>query len=83
MNAFDYLLKANLYGLLFVGCYWLFLRRHTFFKLNRAYLVASVVLSLIVPLMSLPAENTRAFAATNPADQCAHDAGNDCDECPR
>ena len=56
MNAFDYLLKSNLYGLLFVGCYWLFLRRHTFFKLNRAYLVASVVLSLIVPLMSLPAE---------------------------
>ena len=54
MNALDYLLKANLYGLLFVGCYWLFLRRHTFFSLNRAYLLLSVVLSLGLPLMHLP-----------------------------
>ena len=56
MNAFDYLLKANLYGLLFVGCYWLFLRRHTFFNLNRAYLLASAVLSLALPFASLPSE---------------------------
>lgn len=55
MNALDYLLKANLYGLLFVGCYHLLLRRHTFFALNRAYLLASVVLSLALPLASLPA----------------------------
>ena len=56
MNALDYLLKANLYGLLFVACYWLLLRRHTFFGLNRAYLLASAVLSLTLPLASLPAE---------------------------
>ncbi|AUD03295.1 M56 family metallopeptidase [Spirosoma pollinicola] len=56
MNTLDYLLKANLYGLLFVSCYWLFLRRHTFFTLNRAYLVASVVLSLTLPLVTLPSE---------------------------
>lgn len=54
MNALDYLLKANLYGLLFVGCYWLFLRRHTFFSLNRAYLLLSTVLSLGLPFASLP-----------------------------
>lgn len=54
MNAFDYLLKANLYGLLFVGCYWLLLRRHTFFNLNRAYLLLSAVLSLGLPFVALP-----------------------------
>lgn len=54
MNALDYLLKANLYGLLFVGSYWLLLRRHTFFGLNRAYLLASVLLSLVLPVVSLP-----------------------------
>ncbi len=56
MNAFDYLLKANLYGLLFVGCYWLLLRRHTFFSLNRAYLLLSAVLSLGLPFADLPSE---------------------------
>ena len=56
MNALDYLLKANLYGLLFVSCYWLLLRRHTFLNLNRAYLLLSAVLSLILPLVSLPAQ---------------------------
>lgn len=55
MNALDYLFKANLYGLLVAGCYWLFLRRHTFFGLNRAYLLASAALSLILPLVSLSA----------------------------
>lgn len=54
MNALDYLLKANLYGLLFVSCYWLFLRRHTFFNLNRVYLLASAALSLVLPFVSLP-----------------------------
>ena len=56
MNALDYLFKANLYGLLFVGCYGLFLRRHTFFSLNRAYLLLSAVLSLSLPLVHLPAK---------------------------
>lgn len=60
MNALDYILKANLYGLLFVSCYWLLLRRHTFFTLNRAYLLASVILSLILPLTSLPAQTVEA-----------------------
>ncbi|GAB3549517.1 M56 family metallopeptidase [Spirosoma fluminis] len=56
MNALDYFLKANLYGLLFVGCYGLLLRRHTFFGLNRAYLLLSVMLTLTLPLLSLPTE---------------------------
>ena len=56
MNGLDYFLKANLYGLLFVSCYWLLLRRHTFFGLNRAYLLVSTVLALVLPFASLPAQ---------------------------
>lgn len=59
MNALDYFLKANLYGLLFVGCYWLFLRRHTFFNVNRAYLLISAVLSLVLPVASLPTQTVQ------------------------
>lgn len=56
MNTLDYFLKANLYGLLFAGCYWLLLRRHTFFSLNRAYLLLSAIASLLLPLASLPTQ---------------------------
>jgi TonB-dependent SusC/RagA subfamily outer membrane receptor len=56
MIALDYFLKANLYGLLFAGCYVLLLRRHTFFGLNRAYLLVSVALSLVLPLAMLPSQ---------------------------
>ncbi|WP_220472578.1 TonB family protein [Spirosoma foliorum] len=66
MNALDYLLKANLYGLLFAGCYWLLLRRHTFFSLNRAYLLASVILSLVLPLVILPTKTVETLPVTMP-----------------
>ena len=66
MNALDYLLKVNLYGLLFVGCYWLLLRRHTFFSLNRAYLLLSAVLSLGLPFVSLPAQTVKTLPVAIP-----------------
>lgn len=57
MNAvLDYFLKANLFLGLFYGCYWLWLRKHTFFRLNRTYLLASVILSLVLPFIELPTE---------------------------
>ncbi|GAB3267219.1 hypothetical protein GCM10027347_35820 [Larkinella harenae] len=57
MNAvLDYFLKANLFLVLFYACYWLWLRKHTFFQLNRAYLLASVILSLLLPFIELPTE---------------------------
>ena len=62
MNALDYFLKANLYGLLSAGCYWLFLRRHTFLTVNRAYLLLSAVLSLTLPLVSLPIQTVEPLA---------------------
>ena len=64
MNALDYFLKANLYAGLFAGCYWLWLRRHTFFGVNRAYLLASVVLSLSLPLVSLPTQAVETLPAS-------------------
>ncbi|WP_421827762.1 TonB family protein [Larkinella sp.] len=57
MNAaLEYLLKANLFLVLFYACYWIWLRKHTFFRLNRAYLIMSVLLSLTLPLVELPAD---------------------------
>lgn len=61
MNALPYLLTASLYLLLFYGCYGLLLRRNTFFGLNRAYLLASVMLSLLLPLVELPGGATNAL----------------------
>ena len=54
MNALPYFLNASLYLLLFYGCYVVLLRRNTFFGLNRAYLLLSVGLSLVLPLIELP-----------------------------
>ena len=54
MTTLSYLLTASLYLLLFYGCYALLLRRNTFFGLNRAYLLVSVVLSFLLPLVVLP-----------------------------
>lgn len=66
MNALNYLLKANLYGLLFVGTYWLFLRQHTFFGLNRVYLLSAAFLSLLLPILSLPSQTVESLPAQLP-----------------
>lgn len=51
MTWWQYLILANVYLILFYGFYALLLRRETFFQLNRFYLVASAVLSFMVPLI--------------------------------
>lgn len=51
MNWTSYFLQVNLYLVLFYTFYWLFLRRETFFKLNRIYLVGSAFFSALIPLM--------------------------------
>ena len=50
----EYLLKANLCLIGFYALYHLLLRRHTFFRLNRAYLLAAMCLSFALPFISLP-----------------------------
>lgn len=51
MEALIYLGKVNLYWMLFYACYWLVLRRHTFFQWNRAYLLGSLLVSFLLPAM--------------------------------
>ena len=62
MTTLPYLLTASLYLLLFYGCYGLLLRRNTFFGLNRLYLLISVVLSLVLPLVQLPVETASSLS---------------------
>ena len=62
MTTLPYLLTTSLYLLLFYGCYALLLRRNTFFGLNRLYLLASVLLSLTLPLVEIPTETANALA---------------------
>jgi murein DD-endopeptidase MepM/ murein hydrolase activator NlpD len=58
-----YLLEVSFgVGLFFLG-YILFFRRSTFFKLNRAYLVAGLVLSFVIPLVTLPEPLVRTTGA--------------------
>ncbi len=51
MNWWHYLLLANLYLALFYGFYILFLRKETYFMLNRIYLVSAAVLSFFIPMI--------------------------------
>lgn len=53
MDAFPYLLKVNVCWAVFYGCYWLLFRKHTFFLLNRAYLLFSLIISFIIPTIEL------------------------------
>ncbi len=63
MTSLPYLLIASLYLWLFYGCYALLLSKNTFFNTNRAYLLLSVALSLVLPLVKLPVETTATLPA--------------------
>jgi BlaR1 peptidase M56/Gram-negative bacterial TonB protein C-terminal len=47
-----YLLQVNLCWCLFYGLYYALLSRETFFKLNRMYLIISLLCGLVIPLSS-------------------------------
>ncbi|RZL66660.1 MAG: hypothetical protein EOO93_05330 [Pedobacter sp.] len=51
MEWFIYLVKASACTVLFFGFYLLVLRRLTFFKFNRFYLLGSLILSSIIPAL--------------------------------
>lgn len=53
MDTLLYFTKVNLYWVLLYGIYWLMLRRHTFFKLNRLYLLGTLVISLALPAIQV------------------------------
>src|SRR5690554_3064483 len=50
-----YLILANLYLAIFYTFYYLFLRKETFFKLNRYFLLTSMVLAFTLPSANIPA----------------------------
>ncbi|MBU1820074.1 MAG: TonB family protein [Bacteroidetes bacterium] len=54
MQLLPYIAQVNLYWLLLYACYWLLLRRHTFFAWNRAYLLASLLGAFALPLVEYP-----------------------------
>ncbi|WP_025144043.1 M56 family metallopeptidase [Pedobacter jeongneungensis] len=51
MEGLIYLLKVTACTVLFFGFYLLFLRKLTFFKINRFYLLSTLLLSFIIPLL--------------------------------
>lgn len=54
MEILIYIGKVSLYWILFYACYSLFLRRHTFFVWNRFYLIASLLISFLLPFVIYP-----------------------------
>jgi hypothetical protein len=54
MDLKTFLWQSNLALLLFYSVYWLFLRRDTFFRWNRFYLLLAVVFALAFPFLPVP-----------------------------
>ena len=52
-NFIIYSIEIAISIALFYTAYWVFLRKETFFKLNRYYMIFSVVVSLFTPLMNI------------------------------
>ena len=53
MGAAQYIILANLCIAVLLGFYLIFLKKETFFQLNRAYLVGSLLVSFIIPIMQI------------------------------
>lgn len=49
METLLYLAKVNAYWVLFYACYWLLLRKHTFFHPNRFYLLGTLLIAFALP----------------------------------
>jgi len=54
METLLYIGKVNLYWILLIACYQLMLRNHTFFKWNRYYLLGSLFVAFLLPLLIYP-----------------------------
>ena len=49
-----YILEAGVCLALFYSIYWLFLKKETFFTINRVFLILSLPLSFVIPLLDVP-----------------------------
>lgn len=52
-NLIYFLLKSSGILLLFYGCYYVFLRKETFFMKNRLFFLTGIILSLSLPWISI------------------------------
>ena len=62
-----YLLETGICLSLLYLAYWLFLRKETYFNFNRLFLVGSIVLALLVPLLHLNLDIALGSALESPA----------------
>jgi beta-lactamase regulating signal transducer with metallopeptidase domain len=62
-----YLLETGICLSLLYLAYWLFLRKETYFNFNRLFLVGSIVLALLVPVLHLSLDIPLGSALENPA----------------
>ena len=51
-NLLEYLWKVNCLIVLFFACYYLFLKKETYFAYNRLFLISGLFVSLILPVIS-------------------------------
>lgn len=70
-NFIIYSIEIAISLALFYTAYWLFLKKETFFKLNRFYLIFSVAVALLMPLLNITigtGSGTYAFVTSYMAD---------------
>lgn len=60
MEWFSYLLKVSICMTLFYTFYHLFLQKLTFFRINRYYLLSTLLISLVIPFTTLTIERIEA-----------------------
>lgn len=54
----EYLLKASIVLIVFYSCYYIFLRKETFFNQNRWFLLTGLIISVVFPLVVIPVHIT-------------------------
>ncbi|MGN7889394.1 TonB family protein [Dyadobacter sp. 22481] len=54
MENFIYIGKVSLYWVMLYACYWVMLRKHTFFQWNRWYLIGSLLIAFALPEIIYP-----------------------------
>lgn len=66
MKTIIYLLQVSACTGIFYGFYFMLLRRLTFFTLNRWYLLATLLLSFVIPAVNLPVDTAQPPAIMQP-----------------
>jgi hypothetical protein len=54
----EYLIKASIVLAIFYICYYIFLRKETFFNQNRWFLLSGLIIASIFPLVVIPVHVT-------------------------